>query len=344
MITVAVIIPYYQKTPGILQRALASISRQQLAPGIAMQVIIVDDGSPASMEEEIKGFELPLPHQLQTIRQKNNGAAAARNTGLLHASKDAAYIAFLDSDDIWNAHYLSQAITTLERGYDYYFCDCRRTGDPGSYFAGRNFREFLFSTGARCIERNIYEIDQKIFFEFSLRHRVSMIPATVFRRSVAPDIIFDTSLTIAGEDCLFLFQVIARCRTISCSLDELVTCADGINIYAGSYSWDDPKHLMRQMASLLALYQFRRMPSLSSKDDNFFLRRIKKVRQMFAFLTVRYLLKHRQPWPEELTRTVQRDARFWRWYPLYVLYVCACFPLRIYDPLDDYWCAEGEPL
>ena len=94
---ITVIIPYYQRTPGILAKALASIAAQQDSP-LPVHVIVVDDASPVPAAAEIADIEGP-PYTLQVIVQPNGGPGAARNTGLDNAPKETKYIAFLDSDD-----------------------------------------------------------------------------------------------------------------------------------------------------------------------------------------------------------------------------------------------------
>jgi succinoglycan biosynthesis protein ExoW len=42
----AVIIPYYQRDPGILRRALDSVRGQDLPAALKVHVYLVDDGSP----------------------------------------------------------------------------------------------------------------------------------------------------------------------------------------------------------------------------------------------------------------------------------------------------------
>ena len=48
----AVVIPYFQRAPGILARALASIATQQHGPH-NLKVLVVDDGSPAPAQAEL---------------------------------------------------------------------------------------------------------------------------------------------------------------------------------------------------------------------------------------------------------------------------------------------------
>lgn len=336
MINVAVIIPYYQKREGILRRALDSVVAQQLPPEISMKIIVVDDGSPASVDEEIKGLEIKDPHRLQIVRQPNGGVAAARNAGLDHTDDDVRYIAFLDSDDIWNARHLGRAVEVLEQGYDYYFCDCRRVGNEKSYFSEKDFAQFLYRTKAQNIADHVFEPDKEAFYRFSLRNRVSMIPTIVYRREVAPGLRFDQALRVAGEDCLFLFQLIEKSGRVCCVLEEMVSCADGVNIYSSNFDWNEPGHLARHMGLLLMLYRFRETLRLTEDDFSFFNTRIRKLRQAFAFLSMRYCMKYRTGWSAELSEMIRSDRRFWRWYPLHVAYVGVCYPLGLYNPLQEW--------
>ena len=51
MRTIAVVIPYFQREPGILGKALNSIHSQLIPEGWSVEVIVVDDGSPCSADE-----------------------------------------------------------------------------------------------------------------------------------------------------------------------------------------------------------------------------------------------------------------------------------------------------
>ena len=58
---ITVVIPYFQREPGILARALASIAAQQACP-LSVHVIVVDDASPVPADAEIAGMDLSLIH------------------------------------------------------------------------------------------------------------------------------------------------------------------------------------------------------------------------------------------------------------------------------------------
>jgi succinoglycan biosynthesis protein ExoW len=74
-----VVIPFYQRAPEPLVRAINSIKAQH---GVERpHVLIVDDESPVSARS-ILDQHVPDPASfIQLIEQKNKGAAGARNTG-----------------------------------------------------------------------------------------------------------------------------------------------------------------------------------------------------------------------------------------------------------------------
>jgi succinoglycan biosynthesis protein ExoW len=336
MISVAVIIPFYQKKTGILRRALDSVLQQRVTPDVRVDIIIVDDGSPVPARTEVEGLAFAPPFNLTIKEQPNGGVAAARNTGLRQTNENTTYIAFLDSDDTWKPEHLTTAIAALDLGYDFYFCDSRRDGSAQSFFPEKSFDVFLNGPHAHLVGGKLYEIDQNIFFSESLLKHAYHICATVYRRSAAPDLLFESSLYVAGEDNLFSWLLISKSRRICCSTQELVLLMDGINIYASRFSWEDPGHLILHMGFIVALYKFREKLPLKKEEDLDFYRRIKMIRKIFAFLTIRYFLKKRELWPKELMELVHTDPKFWFWYPLNVLYVSVCFPLHLFDPLMEW--------
>jgi glycosyltransferase involved in cell wall biosynthesis len=88
----SVIIPTYAR-PVALRKCLQSLSRLGY-PHEGFEVIVVDDGSPAPLDEIIESFRDVIDVKL--IRQRRAGPAAARNTGALHA--EGELLAFTDDD------------------------------------------------------------------------------------------------------------------------------------------------------------------------------------------------------------------------------------------------------
>jgi succinoglycan biosynthesis protein ExoW len=337
MVTIAVIIPYFQRRDGILRRALASLLQQKLPANVArVEILIVDDGSPVPARGEVGGVNIAAPFHLRLIEQANAGVAVARNAALAAVPPDTTYIAFLDSDDIWDADHLATAIGALERGYDFYFCDGRRINSIASTFtdsaAAPPFKDFLSDPATRVIGDRLYEMETAPFFSQSLLRAGYGIPAVVYRKAIAPALVFDTSLREVGEDSLFLLQLVQRCRKICCSSRELVLFADGVNIFASKYTWDDPGHLLKYMGTILYYKKLLETCQLSGKDTAFVSGLVRRYHRTFAFLSVRYFLRKRERWPRELVELIRCDPGFWLWYPAWTAYVSLGYAMGFYDP------------
>ena len=104
---VSVIIPFYRGADWLCE-AVDSVLTQTCKDS---EIIVVNDGSP----EDISGFEKRYADRVTYIEKENGGAASARNEGIRRASGE--YIAFLDSDDLWNPDKLSVQLDRM-RAYD----------------------------------------------------------------------------------------------------------------------------------------------------------------------------------------------------------------------------------
>ena len=106
MVELSVVIPVYNREGSIL-RAIDSVRGQTFAD---FELIVVDDGSTdRTVATIVSGCKEP---RLRLLRHATNqGAAAARNTGILNARGE--WIAFLDSDDEWAADKLLRQVEAL---------------------------------------------------------------------------------------------------------------------------------------------------------------------------------------------------------------------------------------
>ncbi len=93
---VSVILPTYNRE-YFLQRAINSVLSQTYKN---IELIVIDDGSTDNTIEILDGYG----DKLQYRHQKNAGVSSARNNGIRLAK--GAYIAFIDSDDIWRRNKL----------------------------------------------------------------------------------------------------------------------------------------------------------------------------------------------------------------------------------------------
>jgi glycosyltransferase involved in cell wall biosynthesis len=104
---VSVIIPAYNASRTI-GRALASVWRQNYHP---IEIIVVDDASTDTTRDVVEA--LPPSAVRLVVHPANQGAGAARNTGLREAVGE--YVAFLDADDEWRPGKLARQIAVIER-------------------------------------------------------------------------------------------------------------------------------------------------------------------------------------------------------------------------------------
>ena len=104
---VSVIIPAFNAAKFIAQ-ALESVFGQTFPE---YEVIVVNDGSPDTMAFE-KSLE-PYIERLVYVKQENLGPSAARNAGVLKAQGE--FVAFLDSDDVWEPNYLAVQMTAFDK-------------------------------------------------------------------------------------------------------------------------------------------------------------------------------------------------------------------------------------
>jgi glycosyltransferase involved in cell wall biosynthesis len=102
---ISVVIPLYNKGPYV-RRAIESVLNQTYTD---FELVVVDDGSTDGGDQIVEGFTDP---RICLIRQKNAGAATARNTGI--QAVQGEWVAFLDADDIWLPHNLSMQMKLLD--------------------------------------------------------------------------------------------------------------------------------------------------------------------------------------------------------------------------------------
>ena len=201
--SVKVIIPYFQREPGILTRALTSIQSQVIPPGWTGEVIVVDDGSPCSVQDEVQAIAFADPLKLKVITQENQGVAAARNRGLDEVTPSATLIAFLDSDDHWPPDHLARAIKAYEEGFDFYFTDNRRPGIHESHvrlFCGPETEKFIADSHQQT---GVLQIPTDYMVRLVMKEFPTQASTVVYACGLAPALRFETRLKHASEDVLF---------------------------------------------------------------------------------------------------------------------------------------------
>lgn len=120
----SVVIPVYNGSAWI-GRALESVFAQTVRN---LEVVVVDDGSTDDIESSLRAYQ----GRISLVRQRNAGAAAARNRGVTEARSE--FVAFLDADDFWHPRKLEYQFAAFDRWPDATLCytDCQHVNDSFS--------------------------------------------------------------------------------------------------------------------------------------------------------------------------------------------------------------------
>lgn len=128
----AVIIPYFQRKPGMLVDAIRSVLAQEGAGPVT--IVVCDDGSPVPADMDLATLEADEREHVILVQQRNRGAGAARNAALDALPQGIEWIAYLDSDDRWEPQHLARSIAALREGYDLCFADALREPQTLTHF------------------------------------------------------------------------------------------------------------------------------------------------------------------------------------------------------------------
>jgi succinoglycan biosynthesis protein ExoW len=248
MATFTVIIPFYQKQPGILQRALSSVFGQTFQD---LEIIIVDDESPLSPDGDLELLTAEQRQRTTVIRQTNAGPGGARNTGLDHVPSSTRFVAFLDSDDIWAPEHLRNAYDTLSRfGGDCYWA---------SIHGGEEFY-YHFSMAELAKSENVTPLSEvPLVIEIPGLASVMLkdwgflhLSCMVIARPLFGTVRFDAALRLAAEDVLFFCDcMLAASRVLLCD-ERGALRGEGVNIF---HSIDNasPEFARQQFNTWIAL-------------------------------------------------------------------------------------------
>jgi glycosyltransferase involved in cell wall biosynthesis len=152
---VSVIIPLYNGS-RFLKETLDSLFAQR---NVALEVIIIDDGSAQNVDHILK----PYQERLIYIKQEHAGVDSARNRGVSVATGD--YITFIDQDDIWLPDALAVQCSffnddpkigmVVSDGYEFDEEPC--ASENGAPLLPRDIRAFLVEKGGRYEEKDIFK-------------------------------------------------------------------------------------------------------------------------------------------------------------------------------------------
>lgn len=106
---ISIILPVYN-SEKYLNNCIESIINQSYKN---WELIIVDDCSTDSSSKILEYYSLKYPNVVVLRQNTNSGAGSSRNLGLRKAS--GSFIAFIDSDDIWDNDKLNNQIVFMKK-------------------------------------------------------------------------------------------------------------------------------------------------------------------------------------------------------------------------------------
>jgi glycosyltransferase involved in cell wall biosynthesis len=180
---ITVIIPFYNRVGWTIE-AVNSVLNQTFQD---FEILLVDDGT----SEDISPLLSIRDPRIKIIHQQNQGPAAARNNGMKHATGD--YIAFLDSDDLFEHNKLMIQLRTHLNNLDVWF-----THTSYRYINGDNIGEVIHSG------RFSGSVYPSVFYDCPIAS-----PTVMFRREVINRNIFMEEKYKISEDVIF-YSKIAR--------------------------------------------------------------------------------------------------------------------------------------
>ncbi len=297
-----VVVPYFQREPGILLKALESVFAQHDAD--VSSVVVVDDASPSPAEADIANLDADQRNRVVILHQANGGPGAARNTALSHFGTDIEFVAFIDSDDQWDATHLARGLNALAKGYDVYFSNLLDFDSPIDYFQRR---------GGLWREHHPQLTSTEPVFGYAGRMNAQILAANfiqlstvIFRRATAPSLRFRTEFRRAGEDILFWLELARLTNRFCYSTAIEVYYGRGVNVYRSAASGSEAA-----FERLRDETRFRRtvlQEFVSDRPDRSNARRaLRQVRKQFAAEILHRLSRRQTLSMTELTMQWQLD-------------------------------------
>lgn len=178
--TVSVVIPTYNRSLWV-REAIDSILAQTIPP---LEIIVVDDGSTDGTRELL----LSYGNRIAPFFQENRGVSAARNLGIVQAK--GRFIAFLDSDDLWEKGKLACQLDFFRKNPEARIC---QTG------------EIWIRRGKRVNPMKKHAKLSGMIFEPSLRLCLVSPSAVMIRRDLLDEVgLFDETLPACEDYDLWL--------------------------------------------------------------------------------------------------------------------------------------------
>lgn len=247
---VSVIVPVYNGRDFVAD-AIDSVLQQE--GNWVKEIIVIDDGSGDGTAQFIADS---YANQVRLIvKPENQGASAARNTGIFSATGE--YVAFLDADDIWRSDKLNQQLPVLIEKQAGMVCSSGKVIDINS-------QRQLNKTTSNC-HAEAKQLSLSYIFEHPLIYTASIVLPSQLAQQLSG---FNTHYQTA-EDTDFILRLAVKHTVYLCPqpLVEYRRRANSLGSSVNSYR----DHIQVLKAFLL------RQPEFASQHPQLIQRTIRKV-------------------------------------------------------------------
>lgn len=243
---VSIIVPVYN-AGAYIEETIRMVEKQTYQE---WELILVDDCSSDnskavieeylqkrnSLEESMRRQEIRL-----LVKQQNEGAAMARNTGM-EAAK-GRYIAFLDADDIWLSKKLSKEMTFMEKQQASFVFSAYEFGDENAKGTGK-----------------IVHVPEKLTYRRALSRTVIFTTTVLLDRKKIPSELLSMP-NVKSEDTAFWWKLLKN-GIVACGLDEVLAIYRRPAKSLSSNKWEAIKRIwnlyrrQEQLPVIAAAYYF----------------------------------------------------------------------------------------
>jgi succinoglycan biosynthesis protein ExoW len=318
---IGVVIPHFQRTPGLLHRALSSIVVQEYRP---VQVVVVDDGSPCAAADEITAtLRSDLPG-LTIIRQDNQGVAAARNAALDAMTPEVSAIAFLDSDDYWRPAHLRNAAVAFSRGADFFFANLSIEATTTDMFRQQARRDLLDNPRPVPATPGIMLWAGSVSGLLAINCPV-VTSGVMFRRAVMPQVRFPLTMRgpAGGEDDLVWWALLVRSSVVMYCAEPTVTYGTGGMGFFQHSTYGSVRYLVRLADGIrVRRYVLHNYP-VNPEDRRLVQKRIAAHRDDALVSALHLLRRRRENALKEILYLLRDD-------PMCVVAWCVALPKLVY--------------
>ena len=169
---ISIVVPVYNAADYILQ-TIAMVKRQTYEN---WELLLVEDCSTDGTRKLLQDFAAENKDaRIRVIfKEKNEGAAKARNTGVLQVS--GAYLAFLDADDIWLPEKLGRELRFLQENQAAFVFTAYEFGDEAGVGTKKYVRVPRTLTYKEALSRTIIFTSTTLFDLGKIERELLLMP------------------------------------------------------------------------------------------------------------------------------------------------------------------------